>query len=592
MKQRPTNPNRRSVAFGRNYFHPVTTPLPEDDEPISSTCSAQATLIVNRAGKVHCTGTLHGRVYRTWTPIEIPLPGKVIQVAAGRHFCMALLERSGAVVTWGAGHFGQLGVASPSSTFTARPWLVERLARAADSPIRAIAAGDWHALAVTSGEGRVWAWGSNRSVQCGVPAKATSGKATTVPEPLPVTSIPPMKDVAGGRSHTLALTKEGGDVFSWGASQYGQCGTGTMTRKTVPGLMPNLVDGLTTLEIVSIDAGGNHSIALSKAGRVFVWGDGSEGQLGLNSGDYSRIHTGATSKPRFVADLDFVAIEANHEFCKDESSKSLANILATAPKITSVYTSSAYCVAVSSSGHAYCWGSNDAGQLPVTIGEKNWYPDEAENSSDSMPSDIVSKIHIQSFDSRHNILLPTRLKELDSLRISSVALGPNHMWCFGQERSVGRDPVVGRTLYETHVLEAISAESETGSDHDQQRTAILDHPVQNELNKSPEDSRFHMQTVISDLPIGKEPVSDQLTPAASCLSDDMSGSSPITPNNKQSFQGETSVKRPSLIRRISKKLMRKRASFRSMGSDTSLSVAGGTGSEDRRTDVFTQSLRK
>jgi len=38
-------------------------------------------------------------------------------------------------------------------------------------------------------------------------------------------------------------------------------------------------------DIVAIEAGGEHSIAIDKAGKVWVWGNNINGQLGLGLGD-------------------------------------------------------------------------------------------------------------------------------------------------------------------------------------------------------------------------------------------------------------------------------------------------------------------
>jgi hypothetical protein len=174
------------------------------------------------------------------------------------------------------------------------------------------------------------------------------------------------------------------------------------------------------------------------------------------------------------------------------------------------------------------------------------------------------------------------------------------MWCFGQERSGDTKPVIGRTLYEMHAIEGSSIESTTESSEQAARghpkselleeTLLLpEHNSRNGFENLVEAAKAPT-TVISDLPIGKEPISALLTPAVSCLSDDLSCSSPIL-SGMASLQAEAAAtKRPSLIRRISTKLMRKRASFRSMGSDTSLSAAGG--SEHKRNDVFAHAQKK
>ncbi|NP_001088703.1 uncharacterized protein LOC495967 [Xenopus laevis] len=69
-------------------------------------------------------------------------------------------------------------------------------------------------------------------------------------------------------------------LFAWGANSYGQLGLGT----TQDSLLPQLVTGFPNHETVikSISAGGGHSAAVTDAGHVYVCGQNSEGQLGLN----------------------------------------------------------------------------------------------------------------------------------------------------------------------------------------------------------------------------------------------------------------------------------------------------------------------
>jgi hypothetical protein len=57
-------------------------------------------------------------------------------------------------------------------------------------------------------------------------------------------------------------------------------------------------------------------------------------------------------------------------------------------------------------------------------------------------------MHIATFDSNHNVLIPQRVQAVDDIYVENVALGPNHMICLGTKRALGESAVVGRTLYE------------------------------------------------------------------------------------------------------------------------------------------------
>jgi alpha-tubulin suppressor-like RCC1 family protein len=130
--------------------------------------------------------------------------------------------------------------------------------------------------------------------------------------------------IAGGRDHSLAV-KSNGSVWAWGWNRYGQLGDGTTTNRSSPVrvLLP------TTLTIRRVTAGADHSVALSKAGRVWAWGQNSFGQLGDGTGVERHRPVRLTS---------------------------IAGIVA-------VGTGRLHTLAVGSGGGVWAWGDNDFGQL-------------------------------------------------------------------------------------------------------------------------------------------------------------------------------------------------------------------------------------
>src|SRR3989304_6116962 len=115
--------------------------------------------------------------------------------------------------------------------------------------------------------GDVQAWGDNQYGQLGV--------GTTIDSPVPVQVSGPADVVAidGGISHSIAL-KNDGTVWTWGLNNFGQLGDGTQINSTVP----VQVSGLTGMGGVA--GGRHHSIALKNDGTVWTWGKNKEGQLG------------------------------------------------------------------------------------------------------------------------------------------------------------------------------------------------------------------------------------------------------------------------------------------------------------------------
>lgn len=76
--------------------------------------------------------------------------------------------------------------------------------------------------------------------------------------------------VACGSSHTLAISKDGKLVWSFGSGENGRLGHGTMANV----YRPKVIDGLQGLTIQKVCAGGVFSLALTANGQVYTWGTG------------------------------------------------------------------------------------------------------------------------------------------------------------------------------------------------------------------------------------------------------------------------------------------------------------------------------
>lgn len=90
---------------------------------------------------------------------------------------------------------------------------------------------------------------------------------------------PHIVEISAGADHTLALGDDG-RVFAWGNNTDGQLGDGT----TIPRSQPIRVDTSGTpmdgAHITQVSAGDYYSLALAEDGRVFSWGGNGFGTLG------------------------------------------------------------------------------------------------------------------------------------------------------------------------------------------------------------------------------------------------------------------------------------------------------------------------
>jgi alpha-tubulin suppressor-like RCC1 family protein len=86
--------------------------------------------------------------------------------------------------------------------------------------------------------------------------------------------------ISAGSYHSLLLS-ENGLVFSFGKNDYGQLGLGHLDTVSTP----TLIKQLELYTVLSISAGGAHSVVCDLEGKVYTFGRGTHGQLGLNSTD-------------------------------------------------------------------------------------------------------------------------------------------------------------------------------------------------------------------------------------------------------------------------------------------------------------------
>lgn len=76
--------------------------------------------------------------------------------------------------------------------------------------------------------------------------------------------------VACGLNHTVCVTADGNAMFAFGDGDYGKLGLGNTTAKSTP----TKVDSLCGVGIRKVACGTQYTVALTKDGKVFTWGQG------------------------------------------------------------------------------------------------------------------------------------------------------------------------------------------------------------------------------------------------------------------------------------------------------------------------------
>jgi RCC1 and BTB domain-containing protein len=87
------------------------------------------------------------------------------------------------------------------------------------------------------------------------------------------------KQIACGGFHTAVVTEDG-KVYTHGGGEHGQLGHGDKVNK----LKPTLVQALDPMFVSQITCGWSHSVGLTADGKVWTWGNGDHGKLGLGNG--------------------------------------------------------------------------------------------------------------------------------------------------------------------------------------------------------------------------------------------------------------------------------------------------------------------
>ncbi|MCM2328971.1 MAG: choice-of-anchor D domain-containing protein, partial [Lysobacter sp.] len=251
------------------------------------------------------------------------------------------------------------------------------------TPPATIAAGTSHTLVITP-SGEVRGWGDNTSGKLG------NGNTAASTIPVRASGLTQVIAVAAGMSHSLAL-KADGTVWAWGLDTDGQLGNGPTAPTTcsIPGggnaacaLVPQQVQGLA--DVVAISAGWRHSMALRRDGTVWAWGNGFNGQSGVNgsldapaqveiSGVVTRIAAGYMHSVALRSDGTVLVWGRGNEgeLGPDDPTGSgpTPRVVTGLGGVTDIAAGGAFTLARKGDGSLVAWGSNVYGNLGDATGQ-------------------------------------------------------------------------------------------------------------------------------------------------------------------------------------------------------------------------------
>eukprot|EP01022_Parablepharisma_sp_SALTPOND_P016056 TRINITY_DN2314_c3_g1_i1.p1 TRINITY_DN2314_c3_g1~~TRINITY_DN2314_c3_g1_i1.p1 ORF type:complete len:1094 (+),score=138.92 TRINITY_DN2314_c3_g1_i1:12288-15569(+) len=232
-----------------------------------------------------------------------------VHVSCGWGHTAAVMD-NGDLYTWGVGEYGALGVADPESQ-----WFPVKVAFPGKQRVNVVNAtcGTRH-TAIVDDKGKLYTCGAGDAGQLG------TGSREKELLPRAVNAITEkVEQAACGVFHTVVLTKTG-KVYTMGGNNFGQLGTGNKRSSTVPIRLKDLDPFI----ITKVSAG-HHSAALTDKGELFIWGTGVFGEF--------------LSPTRFGRSTTFLA------------------------PVKEISVGGSFGAAVDTEGNVYTWGSNTSGEL-------------------------------------------------------------------------------------------------------------------------------------------------------------------------------------------------------------------------------------
>jgi alpha-tubulin suppressor-like RCC1 family protein len=210
------------------------------------------------------------------SPVQVGTMTDWKQLSVGSFHVLAI-KTDGTMWAWGEDTYNTGFPGGPSGRLGLNyPWFAKS---AYSSPVQVGSLTDWkqtagsaRSSAAIKNDGTLWTWGSNGDGQLGLNAPITVDYSS----PVQVGSLTNWRSVSGGRHHFAAITKEG-RLYMWGRNTDGDLGLGNTASYS----SPVIVGSSTNWKQVSCGYG--WTAALKTDGTLWVWGRNQEAQLGLGN---------------------------------------------------------------------------------------------------------------------------------------------------------------------------------------------------------------------------------------------------------------------------------------------------------------------
>lgn len=275
----------------------VSLQFPGDRKVVDVACGYNCTLFVCESDDLFGLGTnplgalgSHPAVGAVSKPTLISLPAECKNMKSIRcgSFFSYIVTYSGLLFSSGINLFGQLALGDQQNRFGFTQITI------LDSTGSLVSFDDVQCspefVIALDKHGKAWTCGFNSLSQLGLGDRNDRSALQVVTFPLSSTGTQPkIISVAAGGTHSVAVTR-GGDVFGWGANRFGQVAQPPAHDITTP----SSIHLPTSVPACAVACGSRHTLIATRNGCVYGIGKCEFGQLGFEpTGDEEKVHEGS-----------------------------------------------------------------------------------------------------------------------------------------------------------------------------------------------------------------------------------------------------------------------------------------------------------
>ena len=288
------------------------------------------------------------------------LVGKTIKEVTTGGFHTCALDTSSKMYCWGLNSSGRLG-GGLTSILSNVPVAVNMSGALAGKTIKQMSV-EFSTSCVVASDNRAYCWGSNKNGQLGNGSTADS----RVPVAVNMSGAlvgKTIKQILAGGDHGCVVASDD-KMYCWGLNNNGELGNNSSVNSSVP-VAVNADGVLAGKTIRQMSAGFSSTCAVDSGYGIYCWGYNSNGQLGNNSTNNSRV-------PTYVyAPKENTTIPANTMKLRTQyAKKTAATCQAVAAGWQDVTNSSAlaYSAAGPNNGTAIAAAANDPNLPSTSVG--------------------------------------------------------------------------------------------------------------------------------------------------------------------------------------------------------------------------------